>query len=287
MRSLALGLWGCLMFAPPVWAVDQIIPAFAAAADAVNADFYIAIGGSGGNATETSAQVLTSPLGIVTGFCAVPTIDPANGAGVQSWTVTARLAGSDTALSVVLSEGSTAPVCDQDVVSIGTAGQTWGLQITPANTPTVSDIHIWYIFRGNNPRDTWWGITGVGTNMSQASTQYLAPHVRGALTTTESEQSLLLPTSGTLLNLYVLISGAAGTGNSYTFDMRSCTDASPPVCSDTIVDCAISGASATTCNSSTDTAAIAAGLQTSLQQVPASTPDARNIRAGVTFRTDA
>ena len=277
-----------LLFAPAAHA--QIILGNAADLDEVNADFAVPFGASGVSPTEVQRSVLTSPLGNVVVACAQPSLDPAAGAGVQSWTVTWRLDGVDTAHSILLSEGSTAAVCDTDVVAIGTAGQDYTVQITPANTPAgggagVATIALMTRFVPTTPGDTWLGISSVGTTMDDTTTEYLAPHARGSPTATEIQQALVIPTAGTLLNFYGEFDGAAGTGNTYAVDARLCTDANPPVCSDTAVDFSVAGASEVADNSGADTAAVVAGQQVSVQINPDSTPTARRFRGGMTYRT--
>lgn len=97
-----------------------------------------------------------------------------------------------------------------------------------------------------------------------ANTYFTPPGGGGIPQTTEANVAVAAPSNASISNLQVSVSAAPGAGNSYTITFR---DAS----SDTALTCAISGASATSCNDSTHSVNITKGDLISWKLVSAGT----------------
>jgi hypothetical protein len=229
-------------------------------------------GGSGG---ETEASTVFPAAGTVSDLRMVLSTDPDNGASVQSYTFTVRLDGAGTALSCAISDGST--TCqDSDSFSV-TAGQLLSMEVVPANTPATGDAYwsaIWTPTTADNSI-----LSGCGTDITTGAVAYLSPAGCKFDDADEHDTAIMIPTGGTFKNLYVEISTAAGSGKSWTFKLRNTGDTAS-------IDCAISGVSATTCNSTleSETASASAGDKFVLEVTPSGTPSAvTTVKYGVVF----
>ena len=80
-----------------------------------------------------------------------------------------------------------------------------------------------------------------------------------------------MPVGGTLSNFNVLLDGAPGNANSYTFTLRR------NATTDTSVTCSISGSSAVSCSDSTNSATFNAGDRISIKVTPANGPTGRRM----------
>jgi hypothetical protein len=89
---------------------------------------------------------------------------------------------------------------------------------------------------------------------------------------TEAAVEALMPLDGTLSNLYVRLSGAPSTGDSYTFTVRK------NGADEAALTCQVSGNTAVDCNDTTGTVAFVAGDRITIESTPASDPDPQTMR---------
>ena len=155
-----------------------------------------------------------------------------------------------------------------------------------AGTPTAQTdaILISATFTSTNIGEGF-NITGTnGNNPSNSATNYTffgSPDVSTTWQTTEANISGIVPTAGTIDNLYIQSSAAPGAAKSYAFTVVKNG-------SDTSLTCSLtgtgSGAGVTTCNDTTGGHAVtvAAGDTISLKSAPSGTPTAAFI--GASFR---
>lgn len=230
--------------------------------------------GGGGSTTETN-RVFPSPTeGNITYLKACLTVDPANGAGVQSVSFTARVASADSSTTCTVTEGDSDLCCESTTASAYTAGQLLSLEVTPANTPTAANFTTVIHTQDSTDKKTFYGSNGNG-NVSNSATNYQAFVPGSNPQTDENMAQVPIPYDFTATALYCQsMFGSPGTGNSYTMAVvhNGSTVGT--------LTCAISG-TGTTCNDTTNTFTGSAGDTLSVEIIPASTPTARPIACGV------
>ena len=264
----------------PCWgATTQVLIGGSANDLDATATEYIAFYGSGGNNTNTlwstseaQGQTVIPADGIIDDLRVVLQNDPAGGAGVQSFTFTLRVAGAGTTLGCAVSEGSTS-CTDSDGVSV-TAGQLVALESVPANTPTVGDA-FWTATWTPTTADQTIFMGGTGTNaLATSGTEYLSISGVATKQATSFDMEIVIPTGGTLKNLYVSLSAAPGAGTTRVFTVTGDGGS---------FSCTVSGASDTTCNNTSSTITIAAGETYVITSTVTGTPAAANVRYGLVF----
>jgi hypothetical protein len=149
--------------------------------------------------------------------------------------------------------------------------------VTTAGTVTA-DVNLLAKFEGSTDGEAL--ISGtMSTTMNANSTAYM-PIFGSGSTTTPDHASTTMPTSGTMDNMYIELSGAPTAGKSYAFTLYKNGAATSITCtiSDTNENC--TDLSATTGH----TASFGAGDSIYLQEVPTGTPTARTAKWGFRFR---
>jgi hypothetical protein len=172
-------------------------------------------------------------------------------------------------------------ILGQPQVSL-TNGVTGTLPVGSGGTNQTSNGINLEMLQTNGSGSTAWAsvrsMLGGGTGQSAVTaneTEYCAPtaiSTCGAI----SGREMFSPISGTFKNLYVGVSGAAGTGQSWivTMYINGAT---------TALTCTISGSSATTCSDSADSATITAGENFSIQIVASASASDSSIYFGYEF----
>lgn len=248
------------------------------------------VGGPGGTISTTiTTHQYVMPISVtVSGLAVAFPVAVATG----SYAISLNVAGTSTALTCTISSGTTCTDAT-DTVSVG-AGQLVTWQIVATGTPTTQtgSMQISALAKSSyNQESVIFGGPPASTT-STASTNYSS--FGGALTwnATEATVSNVIPASGTLDSLYVVMDGTAGASSYYTFTVMhngsastvvaggstsSCGGGSSIACSD-IAGC-IGGA--TTC---THSIAVVAGDTISVQEVPSATaPTARHVFFAMRF----
>src|SRR3990167_6168183 len=274
MRRFMLAGLLCLCGASPAVASYQVITGSNIALPTA-ATQYAHPWASSFNATENVRNSVVAAAGQLVSLRVVLSGAPNNGVGTQSYAITVRINGADTALGCTISEDETS--CTDNANVAVAVSDEMGIEGTPANTPTARDGQWAILFDSTTATQQWYGAGNTG-NFDNAAISYGTPHGPFTDSATEADHEMVFPIAGTLDHLYAEIEGAAGTGNSYTFTVRKCD----PTCADELLACSISGASATTCNNGTDVS-VAAGDRVTIQVTPASTTTARVGYFGIRF----
>lgn len=263
-----------LLWASPVWATYQVILGSNTALPTA-ATQYAHPWGSSFNATENARDSLVAATGQLLALRVVLSAAPQNGAGSQTYSITVRLNGADTALGCTITEDETS--CTDNANVAVSAAAEMGVEATPANTPAAANAQWAILFDSTTVNQQTYG-GGNNGNFDNAATSFGAPHGVFTDSATEVDFEMLFPIAGTIDHLFAEIEGAAGTGNSYDFTTRLCN----PTCADTTQTCQIAGASATTCNNGTDVS-VAAGDRITIETTPTSTPTAQAGYFGIRF----
>jgi hypothetical protein len=152
------------------------------------------------------------------------------------------------------------------------AGDKLSFKSVPTGTPTSpGQIRFAWIFSGAANVSTILGSTR-GTTMSNTATEYHGIQENAAGNATRSNKDQVIPTGGTIRDLYVETDGAPGATKSYdfTFILNGV---------DQTLTCQISGTN-TECNDTTHTVTVVAGDLVSMKSVPTNTPTAKIARWG-------
>lgn len=276
LACLVMGLLGT----PPLQAAyfSQVFPSGENTPSATVDQYNTIGGGAGWNTTENNRKGLIADNGTLTRFRV--TLASAVGAGT-SLVLSVRLNGVSTALSCTFNDDVTTTCLDTDEVA-ATAGQEISIFSDVTNTPATSLATYSVIFLPSTQNLNLYNSGTSATNLSNSATNYIPPHATNVPTTTEFLAGMLMPFSGTLTAFYAETSGAAGSGNSYTFTVRKNATTA------TNFTCAISGASATTCNDVTGgtDSSFVVGDYLTIESVPASTPTARLGWFGIALQPD-
>lgn len=202
-------------------------------------------------------------------------VDVAPGVG-KSYTYTILKNGVATSLAVTIADNAVSGEDTTHAVSFA-AGDTVSIQSVPTGTPTAPNNEYW-----NIQVDSAGGVAPLLTALAPTSTsltQYgsmLAGHGAAAgWSTTEANLQVVVPTSGTLSNLYARLSTAPGASKSYAFTIMVNGVASSLVTT-------VSGAVATGSNT-TDSVSVSAGDTLTIQAVPTNSPAGATPTFGVAF----
>jgi hypothetical protein len=124
--------------------------------------------------------------------------------------------GSPQALAVAFGSADTQQIDNADSFHAA-AGDNGAWHWTEANTPAAAGpVQIGCVFLSDAANESV--IWGSGSTEVSGGTWYM-PFGGSQLDTTEAGVSVLMPTSGTIDKLYVRISVAPGTGNSFTYTL--------------------------------------------------------------------
>lgn len=192
--------------------------------------------------------------------------------GTASWQLVLQKNGATASYSVTVSGSNTIAV-NTGSVSYA-AGDTIGLRIIPQGTPVRGDGIYWNMIAEASGQ-AHFGYNNTGTT---TGTTYLVPYARpgsGDTSTNSTTQEIVVPTAGTISNLYLSLTAAPGVGNSKTLRFIKNGVNSNPLT--TVSDTATVG------NNSVDTLSIAAGDRITLQVTATGTPASSAHRWGYLF----
>src|SRR3990167_7522371 len=202
-------------------------------------------------------------------------VGTASGAG-KSWTFTVYKNGSSTGLTCAIS-GASAVQCSDTTNTVTTVdGDTVNILIQPSNSPANTDM-VWSAQYDTGVANE--SIIGSAScdGLSTGGLTYIPPH--GYLqygSNTEGDVELVIPTGGTIGQLFGKMSGAPGTGKSWTIVVRINE-------ADSTSTCVISDA-ATTCQDVSHTSAVSAGGRVSCSITSTGGPTSgNNGRCGFVF----
>jgi len=187
-----------------------------------------------------------------------------NGA-TKSYTFTLMLNGNPTALTCAITNAETS---NEDIVNevVVSAGDYISLRCAPANTPDVVSAQWTMMFEGDTSSESI-VIGGDNGALNITSTQYncLACGYNNWVSDETAIQQII-PTNGTIKNLYVRLSEAPANGGKYTFTLFV---AGAP----TTLTCGVTDP-ATTASDLVNTVAVAAGQSVSIRVSPSDSPTA-------------
>lgn len=225
-------------------------------------------------ATEGDVPTVCSTAGTIDSLYVKLSGAPGTGGSGKSYTFTLRKNGVDTALTCTITDTATTGNDTGHSVSFA-AGDILTIGVTPANTPTARNASLVMRFSGNTANESVFLCGSRGGNLSTTTTQYTGIGGQQGLNATEARRRNVIPTGGTIKNLYVKLSTAPGAGTSRTFTLYKNGSA-------TALTCTVSDA-ATTANDTTHSVSVAAGDEVSLESTLTGTPAASRLGAGLTF----
>lgn len=226
-------------------------------------------------ATEGDVPTVCSTGGTIDSLRVKLSGAPGTGGSGKSYTFTLRKNGVDTALTCTITDTATTGSDTTHSVSFS-AGDIITLGITPASTPTSQAGSIVMKFTGSTANESVQLSGSKALALSTTSTEYLGVGSNQAPNATETNRRNVIPTGGTIKNLYVKLSAAPGAGTTRVFTLY--LNGSPSA-----LTCTVSGGAATTANDSTHTVTVAAGDEVSLQSSITGTPAAAKLGFGMTF----
>ena len=175
------------------------------------------VGGYTQNLVETRRRKLVSTDGVIKNLRVV--LDDAPGAG-KHYDFTLMLNGAPTALTLEIADAAVSGNNMVNEITV-TGGDTVSLQCDPDSTPTEVYATWTCVFEGDTDNESLI-LGGSGSGLSNLATEYGS--VMGAdidYSVTENDFRQVIPTDGTLKNLYVLLSADPGTDpDAYRFTVR-------------------------------------------------------------------
>ena len=268
-------MWWLLMTSSSV-ASTQILMGGNVGNSSTSASVYMTLmGGPLGSwtATEVNAQFVISTAGTFRNLYIEVSAAPG---GSTSYVFTVRLNGVGTALTCTVS-GSNTSCNDTSNNFAVVAGDEVTLESSPAGGTPTATAPQWSV-RFDSTTSSY-SLLGSSTNTGNHTNGQFMPVVSmepGDLT--ETDVDIIVPTAGTLRNLYVELTAAPGGSDSRGYTLRV-NEAS------TGLTASASGAS-TTGNNTSNTVAVVAGDRINYIAVVVGAPTAARARIGMTFDAD-
>jgi hypothetical protein len=228
--------------------------------------------------STSSDTVRATPVGgafTLTNFYIQIDVAPTTG---NSFTFTVVKNGTATAMQVVISDLATSGTDTTNSVSV-VAGDTLSLQCTPSGAAPVTSTAQSWNFVVTAPSLT----APLLSSLASASTtvtnyaSLTAGHVSSSgWSATETDSQIIVPTAGTINNLYVKLSNTPGSTKSFQFTLVQNG-------STTTLDATVSG-TGTTASDTTHSVSVAAGDTLTMRSVPTNTPNTpTSIAFGMVF----
>lgn len=193
----------------------------------------------------------------------------------KSWTVKIRKNGSDSGISVVISDTATTGADLVNTVAVS-PGDKIDVQVTPSGTPTASNI-AWSCIIDAASRTSCF--LGGDLTPSATTTTYWCPQGCFSSNSADTGRRAKITSPGVIKNLYVQLNAVApGAGKSYTYTIMKNGVA-------TALQVVISGTN-TSGSNTTDSVTVAAGDNISMRIVPSGTPAVPWSNWGVEFDPD-
>lgn len=234
-----------------------------------NATTYISLGdmvGAGANATESFKQSVMANSGTLNNLFVKFATAPGVG---KNWVLILRVNGVDTALTLTIADSAVSGSDTTHSVSYS-AGDKLSVKVVPTGTPatTLGGMSL------DGSSTTQQVVSGDETALSTSANNYLGLFNGRAVAAT-TDQALIMPTAGTISNLYVGTDVAPGGTASYTVTLVKNGI-------DQTLTSAISAAATSNTNLA-NSVSVVAGDTVYWKVVPATTPAAARIRIGVRF----
>lgn len=228
--------------------------------------------------SSSSEAIRATPVGgamTLSNFYMATDVAPGSG---FSYTFTIMKNGVATALQVLISDLATSATDSTNSVSYA-AGDTISIQCTPSGTPATLNVQSWN-FRVTTS-DLTAPILSSTIGASNSVTNYMgltAGHISAAgWSATEADSQIIIPTSGTLSNMYAKINANPGASKSFQFTLMKNGAA-------TSLDFTISGAASTSGNDTTHVVSVSAGDTLTIRSIPTGTPATQtNMSFGMVF----
>jgi len=244
------------------------------AGNTVTANHYLSFGqGGGGDASNTKRRMVVAGNMSLRNLSISAATAPGGGTGAIAYTVIVN--GSASLLTCTMTDPATTCTDSTNVINL-VRGDTVSLQATTAaGAPAYSAI-TGYVIKDitNTNRNDFVGCPASATIFSTSATNYLG--INSSCAPNATEGGGLIPIVAQVSQLYVYLDGSAGagaSGKSYTVTLRKNQV-------DTAITCVVLE-TATTCQDTVNSITTAPGDILSLKVVPANTPTARYISAGV------
>lgn len=188
--------------------------------------------------------------------------------------------GVATGLTITLFETETTELVTADVDLA--PGDLVAIRITPSSTPdTFGEVWTNIICQPDTDDEYIYGLTADDVP-SRTATEYAAAHGAGdanSFSSTEDSRSQLVPTPGTIRNLYLDSSNALAGSDTYDISIRKNLAATGDLTTQ------LTSASQQA-NSGVNTMTVAAGDILALESIPTGNPSATRMRVGWTFIPD-
>ena len=228
-------------------------------------------GGSSWSSSESSNEIIVPLSGTIKHFAV--TIKSAPGSG-KSYAFTVRKNNADTDLTCTVSDTSTTATDLQNSFSVS-AGDKICLKATPSNTPSAQACSWGVVFEGETADQSM--VTG-NLFCSNNDTTYYSGLLGLVQSTTQGTYKQIIPTAGTLKNLYVELSIAPGDTKSRAFTVYKNGVA-------TSLTCTVSDTN-TTANDLSNTVSVSAGDDVEFSFAGSNTPATGYVKYGMVFQAD-
>ena len=218
-----------------------------------------------------------SPPGTFKNMRILLTVAPGSG---KSRTFTLFKGGTDTGITVTISNTDTS---GEDLSNTYTAlaGDSYYIEQTTSGTPDTTRMHWSLMFDGDNSKESPLFASSV-QDLSTTTTEYLScgGHLDGiAIPTTEDDVICVIPTSGTIKNLYVQLQTPPGVGNGRFFRLRLNK-------SDSDLGIGMGGSTSNSNNTLNDVSVVAGDRISIRSTISLGTPASSLVRIGLTFVAD-
>lgn len=249
-------------------------------ASAVNFLPVMSVSSSGYNSLEsTRQQVVPSSFTMSSLYISLNTAPGTLGSG-KSLKYTLRKNNADTALVVIISETAISGSDNSDTVSFA-AGDLISISVTPTGTPTLPTLSLWNFIADSGATHYSHLLGGAQTTTGLSTTVPSYANISGASNgtgtwnATQNLNEIVVPTTGTINNLFVKSDTAPGTATSFAVAIIQNGSA-------TALSATVSGTN-TTANDTSDSFSVAAGDTISVQITPTGTPTVGRYVWGMQF----
>jgi len=203
-------------------------------------------GGGDGQSTEAPAQTIISTPGTIKNLKIKLSVAP-NGVG-KKYDITLYKNGVASALTVSIEDAATTGTDLSDQIAV-VVGDTISIEVKPTNTPTVAKVFWNFAFVPTTAGETILLSSSGGNAIT--NNRFLPVLCYGDSGTSEVNLQVVIPTPGTIKNLYIKVNTAPGGTNTFIFTVNNNTTGQSTVVTLT--------GSATTGNDISNTFSVVAG----------------------------
>ena len=218
---------------------------------------------------DTNVRNISPISGSIEGLFVVANTAPG---GVASYAITLQKNGSDTIATCTLT-GAQVSCSSSNTFSVS-AGDNFSVKVVPSGSPSSSRINISSIFNSGTGGDSI--LYNAADSAATTSSNHFAS-IGGRLRWDDADSKVTqyCSTSGTIRNLYALLTVAPGSGKSYDFTILKNSVA-------TGVTCNVSESS-TTCNDTVNSFTVVQGDLISVSSTLNNTPASTRVSLAVSF----